>query len=130
MNANAITCLFKEAYDTFPPLEEKPTNDDLLAIRETLLHLLMVIPYDQLLGVHSLTVILAEASKYKAAHCSAKFVRLSCLPLYDKNIGDDATTIVRVCSKAAHKSCLNHYARYKASKHGVAKFLRSIVDKI
>ncbi len=51
MNADAITCFFKEAYDTFPPLKGKPTNDGLLAIRETLLSLLMVIPYDQLLGV-------------------------------------------------------------------------------
>jgi hypothetical protein len=36
---------------------------------------LMVIPYDQLLGVHSLTAILIEAAKYKADHGGAKFVR-------------------------------------------------------
>ncbi len=36
---DAITRLFKEAYDTFPPLEGKPTNDDLLAIQRTLLPL-------------------------------------------------------------------------------------------
>jgi hypothetical protein len=53
MNADAITHLFKAAYDTFSPLEGKPTNDNLLTIRATLLPLLMVIPYDQLL-VHSL----------------------------------------------------------------------------
>jgi hypothetical protein len=46
MNADAITHLFKEAYNTSPPLKGKPTNDNLLAIRETLLPLLMVIPYD------------------------------------------------------------------------------------
>ncbi len=81
MNADAISRLFKEAYDTFPPLEGKPTNDNLLAIRETLLPLLIVIPYDQLLGVHSLTAILAEAAKYKANHSGAKFVRPSRLLL-------------------------------------------------
>ncbi len=94
MNADTITRLFKEAYDTFPPLEGKPTNNDLLAIRETLLPLLMVIPYDQLLGVYSLTAILAEAAKYEANHGGAKFIRPSRLPLYDKNIADDATTVV------------------------------------
>jgi hypothetical protein len=46
MNADTITHLFKEAYDTFPPLKGKPIDKDLLAIRETLLPLLMVIPYD------------------------------------------------------------------------------------
>jgi hypothetical protein len=130
MNADAITRLFKEAYDTFPPLEGKPTNDDLLAIRETLLPLLMVIPYDQLLGVHSLTDILAEADKYEANHGCAKFVRPSCLPLYNKNIANDATTVVCVCTKAAHKSHLDNYASYKAAKYGVAKLLHNVIDKI
>jgi hypothetical protein len=130
MTADAITRLFKEASNTFPSLERKPTNDDLLAIRETLLPLLMVIPYDQLLGVYSLMAILAEAAKYEADHGSAKFIRLSRLPLYNKNITDDATTAVRVCTKATHKSQLDNYASYKAAKRGVVKFLRNVIDKI
>jgi hypothetical protein len=105
---------------TFPPLKGKPTDNDLLAIKETLLPLLMVIPYDKLLGVHSLMAILAKAAKYEADHGGTKFVRSSRLPLYDKDITDDATTIVHVCAKATHKSHLDNYASYKAAKCGVA----------
>jgi hypothetical protein len=76
MNPDAITRLFKEAYDTFPPLKGKPTNNNLLAIWETLLPLLMEIPYDQLKGIHSLTAILMEAAKYEANHGNSKFVWL------------------------------------------------------
>jgi hypothetical protein len=114
MTPDAITRLFKEAYDTFPPLEGKPTDDNLLAIREMLLPLLMVIPYDQLNGLHSLTAILMEATKYEAEHGNAEFVRPVHPPLYDKNIADDATTVVRVCAEAAHKSRLDDYASYEA----------------
>jgi hypothetical protein len=32
MTPNAITLLFKEARDAFPPLEGKPTDDNLLSI--------------------------------------------------------------------------------------------------
>jgi hypothetical protein len=46
MTPDAITRLFKEAHDASPPLKGKPSNNDLLAILETLLPLLMVIPYD------------------------------------------------------------------------------------
>ena len=46
MMPNTITLLFREARDAFPPLEGKPTDDDLLSIRETLLPILMEIPYD------------------------------------------------------------------------------------
>ena len=127
---DAITRLFKEAYDTFPPLEGKPTDDDLLAIRETLLPLLMVIPYDQLKGIHSLTAILTEAAKYEAEHGNAKFVRPVRLPLYDKNIADDAMTVIWVCAEVAHKSRLDDYASYEVAKRGIAKFLRHVIDKI
>jgi hypothetical protein len=130
MNAHAITLHFKEAYNIFPPLEGKATNNNLLAIRETLLPLLMDIPYDQLKGVHPLTAILTKAAKYKANLGASKFVRPSHLPLFNRNIANNATTIICVCAKAAHKSCLNNYTSYKVAKHGVAKLLCNVVDKI
>jgi hypothetical protein len=59
-----------------------------------------------------------------------KIVRSQRLPLYNNTIADDATTVVRVRSEAAHKSCLDDYASYEASKRGVTKFLRDVVDEI
>ncbi len=115
MTPNAITRLFNEAHDPPPSLEGKPSEDDHLAIQETLLPLLMVIPYDQLNGVHSLTAILTKAVKYEADH-GAKFVHPDCLPLYDKTIADNATTVICVRAEAAHKSWLNDYPSYKAAK--------------
>jgi hypothetical protein len=58
----------KLTHTHLPPLEGKPTDNDLLAIRRTLLSLFMVIPYDQFGGIHSLVAILTEATKYKADH--------------------------------------------------------------
>ncbi len=112
---DAITHLFKEAHDAFHPLRGKPSNNDLLDIRESLLPLLMVFPYDKLNGVQSLTAILTKAAKYEANH-GAKFVRLSCLPLYKKTIADDATTVIPICAEATHKSQLDDYASYEAAK--------------
>jgi hypothetical protein len=74
--------------------------------------------------------ILMEAAKYKANHGNSKFVRTSCLALYDRNISDYATTIVRVCAKITHKSRLDNYAGYEAAKHGIAKFLCEVVNDI
>jgi hypothetical protein len=90
----------------------------------------MVIPYDQLNGIHSLTAILTEAAKYEAEHGNTIFVHPAHLPLYDKNIADDATTVVRVRAEAAHKARLDDYASYEVAKCGVSKFLRNVVDEI
>jgi hypothetical protein len=115
MTPDAITRLFKEAHDNFPPLKGKPSDNNLLAIWETLLPLLMVIPYNQLNRVHSLMAILTKAVKYKANH-GAKFVCPARLPLYDKLIDNNATTVVRMWAEAAHKSQLDNYASYKAAE--------------
>ncbi len=130
MTPNAITLLFKEARDSFPPIEEKPTDDDLLLIRETLLPILMEIPYDQLGGIPSLTAILTDTVTYAANHGSNAFKRPVQLPLYDGSIADNATTVVRILAEAAHKARLDDYASYKAAEHGASKFPRETVNEV
>ncbi len=130
MTPNTITLLFKEARDAFPPLEGKPTDDNLLLIWETLLLILMEIPYDQLWGVHSLTAIITDGVRYAADHGGNAFRRPARLPLYDDNIADDATTVVRIRAEAAHKARLDDYASFEAAERGAAKFLREVVNKV
>ena len=96
MTLEAITLLFKEATEAFTPIDGKPTDDGLLAICETFLLLLMDIPYDHLGGVHSLTGLITKATMYAAEHGNVAFVRPTRLPLYDANIPDNVTTVVRV----------------------------------
>ncbi len=127
---DVITLLFKEACDTFPPFEGKPMDDGLLSIRETLLPILMEIPYDQLGGVHSLMAILTDPARYASDHGGSAFRRPVCLPLYDADIANDATTVIRVCAEAAHNARLNNYASYEVAERGAAKFLRETVDKV
>ena len=94
MRPDAVTLLFKEARDAFPPLGGKPMDDDLLSIRDTLLPILMEIPYDQFGGVHSLTAIITDGVRYAADHDGNAFKRPVHLPLYDGTIADDSTTVV------------------------------------
>ncbi len=130
MRPDAIMLLFKEAFDVFPPIKGKPTND-LLAIREVLLPILMGIPFDLLGGVHSLTAILMDDTKYAAEHGGMMFVRPKHLPpLYDDTIANNASTVVRVHAEAAHKSCLKDYASDDAAKFGCAKFLHDVVVEV
>jgi hypothetical protein len=43
---------------------------------------------------------------------------------------NEASTVVRVQSKAAHNSPLNDYASYEAAKRGCALFLHKFVDEV
>ncbi len=44
MTPNVITLLLREVHEAFPPFEGKPMDNNLMAIRETLLPILMEIP--------------------------------------------------------------------------------------
>jgi hypothetical protein len=130
MTPDAITLLFREARKAFPPFKGKPTDNDLTAIRETLLPILIETPYNQLGGVHSLTAILTDPLRYAADHGGTAFKCPARLPLYDKNIADDAMIVVPVCAESAHHACLDNYVSYEAAECGAAKFLREVVDKV
>jgi hypothetical protein len=113
----------------FPSFKGRPTDNNLLLIRETLLPILMEITYDQLGGDHSLTGLLTDPARYVANH-GATFVRPICLPLYNGTTTNNATTVVCVCTELAHKACLDNFTSYKAAKRGAAKFLRDTVNKV
>jgi hypothetical protein len=130
MMPNAIMLLFKEARDTFPPLEGKPTDNDLMSIPETLLPILMEIPYNQIRGVHSLTAILVDAARYATNHGDNAFKCPDRLPLYDSSIANNATVVMRICAESAYKSRLNNYARYEVAERGAAKFLCETVNEV
>ena len=70
-----------------------------------------------------------EPGRYAANHGDNTFVRPSHLPLYHKNIANDALTVVQVHGEAAHRSRLDDYASYKAAKRSAAKFLLATVDE-
>ncbi len=127
---NVITLLFKEARDAFPPIEGKPTDIDLLSIRERLLPILMEVPYNQLGGVHLLTSLITDNVRYAAEHGGNALKRPIRLPLYDTSIKDDATTVVHVRVEAAHKARLDNYVSFEAAERGAAKFLREVVDEV
>jgi hypothetical protein len=74
MTPGAITLLFKEVCYTFPVTKGKPSDNDPLLVREMLLPILMEIPFDQLGGVHSLTAILMDPTRYAANHGGTTFV--------------------------------------------------------
>ncbi len=81
-------------------------------------------------GVHSLTAILTDPLRYAADHGGAAFKHPARLPLYDKNITDNATTVVRIHAESAHRARLDNYASYKAAKRGATKFLCKVVDEV
>ena len=60
-----ITALFAEAASHFPPLPDKPNDDNLLDIREILMPLLLNLEYD-MSRPHNLVGLIQDMSAYTA----------------------------------------------------------------
>ena len=130
MTPEAITLLFREAREALPPFEGKPTDNGLTMIREMPILILMKIPYNQLGGIHSIMAILMDPTRYTTNHGGFTFQCPARLLLYDKNIANSATTVVRASAESAHPTRLNGYASYKAAEPSTTKFLRDTVDEV
>jgi hypothetical protein len=113
-----------------PFLKEKPTDNNLLLIRETLLPIHMEIPYDQLGGIHSLTAILTNAVRYTTNHGGNTFVHPTHLPHYDGIIADDATTVICIRAEFAHKAHFDDCTSYAVAKNVAAMFLCNAMEEV
>ena len=74
--------------------------------------------------------ILTDPTRYSADRGRKPFVIPTRLPLYDSTIADDATTVVRVCAEAAHKSRLDEFASFDMAERSAAKFLWESVEEV
>ena len=127
MKPDAITALFAEAAAAVTPIVGNPTDDDLTAIREILTPLLLGVPYDTA-GPHNLVGLIMPKAAYRSAY-SVAFKYPARPELYDGNIADDATPVVRARMEAAHTNKRSDYECYDAAERATVKFLRDLVDE-
>ena len=127
MKPDAITALFAEAAATVTPIVGNSTDDDLMAIREILTPLLLGVPYDTA-GPHNLVRLIMPKAAYRSAY-SVAFKYPAHPELYDGNIADDTTPVVRARMEAAHTNKCSDYECYDAAKRATVKFLRDLINE-
>ena len=127
MKPDAITALFADASAHFIPFAGNPTDNDLTAIREFLMPLLLGIPSNAD-GWHNLVGLIAQRDKYKAKY-SVFFARPKRPLLYDDTLDAAATPIVHTHAEAIHTAKLADYAAFEAAEHAIVKFISTAIDK-
>jgi hypothetical protein len=131
MSPEEIKALFADASAQFAPILGNPKDDDLTALREVLMPLLLSIPYDKdgLAPLHNLIGIIEPPAMYLTTWHAAFPVPVR-PARYDAAIANDAMTIVRAHMEATHNMRLADYASFEATEHVVVKFIRDVIDEI
>ena len=103
MTPEEIVAKFAHSLDNFEPIDGHPSDSDLTRLREAVAPLLLQITYNETGAVHNLIGLIWPEASYVACYGEA-FPEPTRVGAYDKNIDDDATSVVRARSEAAHKA--------------------------
>ena len=85
----------------------RPTDNDLIEIRQLLVPVLMKTKYDELTLTHILSGVILPSERYEQIYKYGDYVIPPVIPLYDDNIEKDATRLEINRAKGKHKARLN-----------------------
>ena len=107
---------------------DKPTDDDLTRLRETLTPLLLDIPYDALEGKPNLWGIIADKAAYLTKYGSAFVIPVQ-VAAYNPVIKDDDSPGTRAKLELEHAAKSSNKSRHGAAERAVAKFIRDALPE-
>ena len=126
MTPKEIMAKFADALEQFEPIDGQPSDTDLTRIREVLAPLLLQIPYDKMEGTHNMIGLIRPVAAYTTRYVT-EFTEPACVGAYDATIDDDATTVVRARTKAAHKAKRAAHGTYKTALRETAQFILAVI---
>ena len=133
MTPEEITVALKESAEAFPTLGlRQPKDEDIVSIHETLVPLLLRIPFDSAASAgsqkHNLSGLVQRAIVYANNRTdSAYFPAFDPLKIYP-TIADDAKPAVISKAEAIHKVKLADEGPRIAAETGASNFIRSVIN--
>ena len=127
MTPTEVIASFQAAQDIFVAISGKPTDEDLVRIREILTPLLLSIPYDESHEDNNLWGLIASPEDYADRYNQAVFTVPTRPPIYPV-VAADATAPVRAEAEFKNAAKLVDFNIHAAAERGCHDFIKSIVE--
>ena len=88
-----LTLALQKATEGFTVIVDRPTDNDLIEIRQLLVPFLMKTKYDELTLTHNLPGVILPSERYEQIYKKGAYLIPPVITLYDENIKKDATRI-------------------------------------
>ena len=88
-----LTLAIQKAMEGFTVIVDRPTDNDLIEIRQLLVPVLMKTTYDELKLKHNLAGVILPTERYEVIYKKGAYEIPPVIPLYDDNIDKDATRL-------------------------------------
>ena len=102
---------------------DRPTDNDLIEIRQLLVPVLMKTTYDELKLHHNLSGVILPAKRYEQIYKNVAYEILPVIPIYDDNIDKDVTRLEINRAEAKHEARRNDRQLYKTVDNACRSFM-------
>ena len=89
--------------------------------------ILLPLPCDVEKGIHNLMILVMDEDDYKLHYC-AKFPTTTKTAVYDKDVPNNATNVVRAKAEDVHTAKIADYQIFAAAKLETPYFILAVVE--
>ena len=126
MTPDEIVAKFATALDHFEPIIDQPSDTDLTRLWEAVASLLLQILYDKRGGQHNLIGIIQAKPAYLKRYGEA-FPEPTRVGVYDLEINNNDTAVVRARLEAANKAWRADRATFETTRRETIQFVLAVV---
>ena len=110
-----ITLALQKATEGFTAIVDRPTDNDIINIRQLLLPVLMTTKYDKLKLTHNLSGFIFPSEHYEEVYSNGDYAITDVIALYDDVIDVNATRTEVHQAEGKHEAKRNDRAIYKTA---------------
>ena len=107
-----LTLAIQKATEGFTAIVDRPTDDEIINIRQLLLPVLITTKYDELKLSHNLSEVILPTERYEGVYSNRAYKIPSVIALYDDAIDINTTRTEVHRAEEKHKAKINYHALY------------------
>ena len=124
-----LTLALQKATEGFTATVDRPTDKDLINIRQLLLPVLMKTKYDELTLTHNLLGVIMSSKRYGQIYKKEAYLIPPVIALYNDKIDKYATRTEVHRAEGKHKARINESQLYKTANNSCQKWIMAVVDE-
>ena len=124
-----LTLALQKAAEGFTAILDRPTDNDIIYIRQLLPTVLMRIKYDELTLTHNLSRVILPSERYEQIYKKGAYFIPPVIALYDDTIDKESIRTEVHRAEGKHEARRNDRQLYKTASNACRNFIMAVVDK-
>ena len=124
-----LTLALQKATEGFTEIVDRPTDNDMIEIRQLLVPVLMKTKYDELTLTHNLSGVILSSERYQQIYKKGAYLIPPVIALYDETIERYATRIKLHRAEGKHEARRNDRQLYETADNACRSFIMAVFDE-